>query len=89
MFFESMDNSKQAALQETEDRSFYGLPSKVKDMFKCLRGVTELYDWQNDILQKMCETKEIRNLVYLSPTSGGKTLVAEILLLQCLLRRKK
>ena len=87
--FESIDNSKQAALQETEDRSFYGLPNKVKDMFRCLRSVTELYVWQNYILQKMCETDEIRNLVYLSPTSGGKTLVAEILLLQCLLLRRK
>jgi hypothetical protein len=67
------------------DRSFYGLPIKVKDLLKCLRHIESLYDWQDELLTKMIriydENKievndEIKkNLLYLSPTSGGKTLV--------------
>lgn len=72
-----------------EDKGFYGLSSKVKDLLKHLRGITQLYEWQDELLQEMFAMERIRNLVYLSPTSGGKTLVAEILLLQCLLLRKK
>lgn len=74
---------------ENSDNRFFGLPNKVKELLQHLRGISTLYDWQNDILREMFEMEKIRNLLYLSPTSGGKTLVAEILLLQCLLLRKK
>ncbi|NXO76190.1 HELQ Helicase, partial [Sitta europaea] len=67
---------------------FYGLPSKVKDLFRQLRGIETLYEWQHDCL--MLESLQQRkNLIYSLPTSGGKTLVAEIIILQELLCRHK
>ncbi|NXI41303.1 HELQ Helicase, partial [Galbula dea] len=67
---------------------FYGLPSKVKDLLKQLRGIETLYEWQHDCL--MLESLQQRkNLIYSLPTSGGKTLVAEIIILQELLCRQK
>ena len=72
-----------------EDTSFYGLTSKVKDLLKALRGISCLYEWQDELLNIMTQEKPGQNLLYLSPTSGGKTLVAEILILQCLLLKKK
>ncbi|XP_061206956.1 helicase POLQ-like isoform X1 [Neopsephotus bourkii] len=67
---------------------FYGLPSKVKDLFRQFRGIEMLYDWQHDCL--MLESlQQRRNLIYSLPTSGGKTLVAEIIILQELLCRQK
>ncbi|NWR55664.1 HELQ Helicase, partial [Bucorvus abyssinicus] len=67
---------------------FYGLPSKVKDLFRQFRGIEKLYEWQHDCL--MLESlQQKRNLIYSLPTSGGKTLVAEIIILQELLCRQK
>ncbi|NWZ56582.1 HELQ Helicase, partial [Haliaeetus albicilla] len=67
---------------------FYGLPSKVKDLFRQFRGIETLYEWQHDCL--MLESLQQRkNLIYSLPTSGGKTLVAEIIILQELLCRQK
>ncbi|XP_074010860.1 helicase POLQ-like isoform X2 [Numenius arquata] len=67
---------------------FYGLPSKVKDLFRQFRGIEKLYEWQHDCL--MLESLQQRkNLIYSLPTSGGKTLVAEIIILQELLCRQK
>ncbi|OPJ75934.1 helicase POLQ-like isoform B [Patagioenas fasciata monilis] len=67
---------------------FYGLPSKVKDLLKQFRGIETLYEWQHNCL--MLESLQRRkNLIYSLPTSGGKTLVAEIIILQELLCRQK
>ncbi|XP_029371370.1 helicase POLQ-like isoform X2 [Echeneis naucrates] len=67
---------------------FYGLPSKVKDLMHKLKGIKTLYDWQETCLTLDC-VQQRRNLIYSLPTSGGKTLVAEILILRELLCRKK
>ncbi|KAJ8287065.1 hypothetical protein GJAV_G00046640 [Gymnothorax javanicus] len=67
---------------------FFGLPSKVKDLISRLRGIQELYEWQKTCLT-LDSVQRRRNLIYSLPTSGGKTLVAEILILKELLCRKK
>ncbi|XP_041666589.1 helicase POLQ-like isoform X2 [Cheilinus undulatus] len=74
---------------ETPDLGpFFGLPSKVKDLMFKLRGIKSLYYWQETCLNLDC-VEQRTNLIYSLPTSGGKTLVAEILILRELLCRKK
>ncbi|XP_048022289.1 helicase POLQ-like [Megalobrama amblycephala] len=67
---------------------FFGLPSKVKDLILRLKGIQDLYDWQKTCLS-LDSVQQRRNLIYSLPTSGGKTLVAEILIFKELLCRKK
>ncbi|XP_064074212.1 helicase POLQ-like [Vanessa tameamea] len=68
--------------------NFYGLPMIVKGLFKTYRKIEKFYDWQEECLN-LDTIKERRNLIYALPTSGGKTLVAEVLMLREILNRKK
>ncbi|XP_069161547.1 helicase POLQ-like [Procambarus clarkii] len=65
---------------------FFGLPSKVAEVLKIHRGISELYDWQKECINEGSGSK---NLLISLPTSGGKTLVAEVLMLRELLLKQR
>ncbi|KYN36744.1 Helicase POLQ-like protein [Trachymyrmex septentrionalis] len=67
--------------------SFYGLPDTVKKLIQEVKGICELYQWQDEFLKLAVKTK--KNLIYALPTSGGKTLVAEILMFREIICNKK
>lgn len=86
---EEISVAKEAMESPSDDRGpFYSLPSKVRDLYVQLKGIKKLYDWQHTCLT-LSSVQKRRNLIYSLPTSGGKTLVAEILMLQELLCRQK
>lgn len=52
-------------------------------------GIQTLYPWQAEVLQLHDVFEGKQNLVYSAPTSGGKTLVSEVLLIQQIIRTGK
>lgn len=59
----------------------YGLPSSLVANFAAL-GVSSIYDWQALCLLAPGLLTGRRHLVYTAPTGGGKSLVADVLMLK-------
>lgn len=66
---------------------FYGLPMEVKNLLKKHRKIDKLYEWQSRLMEKLMDCDG--NVVYSVPTSGGKTLVAELMIIRELLVHKR
>ncbi|XP_051955801.1 DNA polymerase theta-like [Xyrauchen texanus] len=60
--------------------SSWGLPKPVLEKYLCL-GVQRMFEWQAECLT-LGKVLEGQNLVYSAPTSAGKTLVSELLILK-------
>ena len=58
---------------------FWGLPNGVLQQYQT-RGIKKLYAWQAKCIAAPGVLDGTENLVYSAPTSGGKTLVSEIIL---------
>jgi DNA polymerase theta len=65
----------------------WGLPELVLMRYR-QRGITGMFEWQAECL-RLGNVLGGGNLVYSAPTSAGKTLVAEILLIKRVLETKK
>lgn len=64
----------------------WGVPAPVAAAY-ARRGVKGLYPWQAQCLATP-GVLQGRNLLYCAPTSGGKTLVSEILMLRSVLQHR-
>jgi POLQ-like helicase len=67
---------------------FFGLTLSHKKFLLETKKIDDLYDWQKECLS-LRAIQERTNLIYALPTSGGKTLVAEIAMFREVLLRKK
>ncbi|XP_059247024.1 DNA polymerase theta [Mustela nigripes] len=65
----------------------WGLPVAVLEKYHSL-GVKKMFEWQAECLL-LGQVLEGKNLVYSAPTSAGKTLVAELLMLKRVLEMRK
>nr|XP_009940090.1 PREDICTED: DNA polymerase theta [Opisthocomus hoazin] len=65
----------------------WGLPKAVLEKYHTL-GVVQMFEWQAECLM-LGHVLEGKNLVYSAPTSAGKTLVAELLILKRVLETRK
>jgi len=65
----------------------FGLSEAVWKTVQQCKGITSLYEWQKECLNKALDSNH--NLLYSLPTSGGKTLVSEMLMVRELLCNRK
>ncbi|XP_017041178.1 DNA polymerase theta [Drosophila ficusphila] len=75
-------------LESLKSIASWNLPHSIQAEYK-KKGVIRMFDWQVECLSKPRVLFEHCNLVYSAPTSAGKTLVSEILLLKTVLERGK
>lgn len=66
----------------------WGLPLTILRKYES-RGVTNMFAWQVECLKNPQLIENSKNLIYSAPTSAGKTLVSEILVIKTILERRK
>lgn len=86
-FLSSFPNYE-SPIQEKNTLNHWELPTGIIQVYKSM-GIEQLYPWQVACLEIKEVTSGGENLVYCAPTSGGKTLVSEILLLRKVLLERK
>ncbi|XP_058794541.1 DNA polymerase theta [Phymastichus coffea] len=74
--------------QKRLELSSWGLPPLIVERYEA-RGIKSMFPWQVECLANKKILEENKNLVYSAPTSAGKTLVAEFLMLKTVLEKKK
>ncbi|XP_054015016.1 DNA polymerase theta [Hylaeus anthracinus] len=74
--------------QERHKLASWGLPPNILQKYK-IQGIKDMFAWQVECLSNHKVIEEKRNLIYSAPTSAGKTLVAEILMIKTVLERQK
>lgn len=67
--------------------SNWGLPEKVLERYS-ERGIKSMFEWQSECLS-LPSVLAGGNLVFSAPTSAGKTLVAELIALKCVIESRK
>ena len=85
--FSSFMKTPAKSTEEHLKLSQWGLPELVLEQY-AQRGITSMYEWQAECLMKP-NVLQGDNLVFSAPTSGGKTFVAELLALKCVLEMRK
>ncbi|XP_067619568.1 DNA polymerase theta isoform X2 [Eurosta solidaginis] len=75
-------------LESLKRISDWNLPRSILQEYE-KKGVVKMFDWQIECLSNPKVLFEHCNLVYSAPTSAGKSLVSEILLLKTVLERGK
>lgn len=78
-----MDNTKNLLFL-----SNWNLPKTIVNEYR-KKNVEEMFEWQMSCLKNPKVLFENANLVYSAPTSAGKTLVSEILMIKNIIERKK
>ncbi|XP_044589715.1 DNA polymerase theta-like [Cotesia glomerata] len=82
---------KSPSIISSQDRLklvYWGLPSTILRQYES-RGVVSMFPWQLECLSSSDTMERYKNLVYSAPTSAGKTLVSEILLIKNIFERRK
>ena len=65
----------------------WGIPQPVLEQYS-KRGIVSMYQWQADCLM-LPGVLQGKNLIFSAPTSAGKTFIAELLALKCVLETRK
>ena len=68
---------------------YWGVPRGLALSFHHRLGIKQLFDWQVQCLSNPRVLSGEKNLLYFAPTSAGKSLVAELLMLRSILKDKR
>eukprot|EP00474_Spongospora_subterranea_P005566 CRZ06024.1 hypothetical protein [Spongospora subterranea] len=67
---------------------FWSIPQTVQDVYAS-KGIRSLYSWQVEALSLAGVADGSKNFVFSTPTSSGKSLISEILLIRSLILKKR
>ncbi|KAI4495700.1 hypothetical protein M0802_008535 [Mischocyttarus mexicanus] len=84
----SMEVSSKICTQDRCKLASWGIPLLILQKYEA-KGISEMFPWQVECLSNPKVINERKNIIYSAPTSAGKTLVAEILLLKAVLECRK